>query len=160
MLKSVTFETDLCNQIIDYFSNLILFHCKQADEFRAGLVNIPEGCTFISQTQETVNGVIKGEYTYEDPIGSQITVTYSVNVDGSNYVEKRKILKAYDTDGAANLLTAEEVVRQVSTELKPTIIQIIRTTVESANVDLNNYGNLVEVILSQLKPVVQACKLI
>jgi len=127
-----------------------------ADEFRAGLVNIPEGCTFISQTQETVNGVIKGEYTYEDPIGSQITVTYSVNVDGSNYVEKRKILKAYDTDGAANLLTAEEVVRQVSTELKPTIIQIIRTTVESANVDLSNYDNLVEVIIVQLRPVVQA----
>merc|ERR1712203_1002029 len=127
-----------------------------ADEFRAGLVNIPEGCTFISQTQETVDGVIKGEYTYEDPIGSKITVTYSVNVDGSNYVEKRKILKAYDTDGAANLLTAEEVVRQVSTELKPTIIRIIKTTVESSNVDLNNYGNLVEVILTQLKPVVQA----
>merc|ERR1712038_1542183 len=127
-----------------------------ADEFRAGLVNIPEGCSFISQSQETVNGVIKGEYTYEDPIGSRITVTYSVNVDGSNYVEKRKIVKAYGTDGASNLLTAEEVVRQVSTELRPTIIQIIRTTVESANVDLNNYGNLVEVILSQLKPVVQA----
>ena len=137
---------------------MIFIYCKQADEFRAGLVNIPEGCTFISQTQETVNGVIKGEYTYEDPIGSQITVTYSVNVDGSNYVEKRKILKAYDTDGASNLLTAEEVVLQVSTELKPTIIRIIKTTVESSNVDLNNYGNLVEVILTQLKPVVQACK--
>ena len=67
-------------------------------------------------------------------------------------------MKAYDTDGASNLLTAEEVVLQVSTELKPTIIQIIRTTVESSNVDLNNYGNLVEVILTQLKPVVQACK--
>merc|ERR1712226_777621 len=93
-----------------------------ADEFRAGLVNIPEGCSFISQSQETVNGVIKGGYTY---------------------VEKRKIVKAYGTDGASsNLLTAEEVVRQVSTELRPTIIQIIRTTVESANVDLNNYGNL------------------
>ena len=67
-------------------------------------------------------------------------------------------MKAYDTDGAANLLTAEEVVRQVSTELKPTIIQIIRTTVESANVDLSNYDNLVEVIIVQLRPVVQACK--
>jgi len=126
------------------------------DEFRAGLVNIPEGCTFISQTQETVNGVIKGEYTYEDPIGSQITVTYSVNVDGSEYVEKRKIVAAYETDGQSKLLTAEDVVRQVSTELKPTIIQIIRTTVESANVDLNNYDNLVEVIIVQLRPVVQA----
>ena len=105
--------------------------------------------------------MIKGEYTYEDPIGSRITVSYSVNVDGSNYVEKRKIVKAYKNDGAvSNLLTAEEVVRQVSTELRPTIIQIIRTTVESANVDLNNYGNLVEVIITQLQPVVQACKLV
>lgn len=127
-----------------------------ANEFRAGLVKIPEGCTFLSQTQETENGVIKGEYTYEDPIGSRITVTYQVNQDGSDYVERRKIIKGYGSDGSGfdNLLTADEVVRQVTTELRPTIIQIIRTTVTQSKVDLNNYGNLVETILTQLKPVV------
>jgi len=128
------------------------------DEFRAGLINIPEGCTFLSQTQTTENGVIKGEYSYEDPIGSQITVTYQVNADGSDYVERRKIIKGYGTDGDgfvdANLLTADEVVRQVTTELRPTIIQIIRTTVTQSKADLNNYDNLVETILTQLKPVV------
>jgi len=131
-----------------------------ADEFRAGLVKIPEGCTFLSQSQETENGVIKGEYTYEDPIGSKITVTYQVNVDGTDYVERRKIIKGYGTDGDGfvdqNLLTADQVVKQVTTELRPTIIQIIRTTVTQSNVDLNNYDNLVETILLQLRPVVTA----
>ena len=105
--------------------------------------------------------MIKGEYTYEDPIGSRITVTYQVNQDGSDYVERRKIIKGYGSDGSGfdNLLTADEVVRQVTTELRPTIIQIIRTTVTQSKVDLNNYGNLVETILTQLKPVVTLCKL-
>lgn len=131
-----------------------------ADEFRAGLVKIPEGCTFLSQSQETENGVIKGEYTYEDPIGSRITVTYQVNSDGSDYVERRKIIKGYGSDGDgfvdSNLLTADEVVRIVTTQLRPTIIQVIRTTVKQSKVDLNNYDNLVETILIQLKPVVTA----
>ena len=127
------------------------------------MVKIPEGCTFLSQSQETENGVIKGEYTYEDPIGSRITVTYQVNADGSDYVERRKIIKGYGSDGDgfvdSNLLTADEVVRIVTTQLRPTIIQVIRTTVKQSKVDLNNYDNLVETILLQLKPVVTACKL-
>ena len=65
-----------------------------------------------------------------------------------------KILKGYKTDVVANLLTAEQVVRQVTTELKPTVIQIIRATVTQANVDLDNYEGLVDTILVQLKPVV------
>ena len=115
---------------------------------------IPEGCNFLSQKQTTEGNLIKGEYSYEDPIGSTITVTYSVGVDGSNYQEMRKILKGYKTDLGANLLTAEQVVRQVTTELKPTVIQIIRATVTQANVDLDNYEGLVDTILVQLKPVV------
>lgn len=122
------------------------------------LVQVPEGCNFLSSTQKTEGGLIKGEYSYEDPIGSQITVTYQVNVDGSHYLEKRKIIKGYRTDGSGwendNLLTADQVVEQVTTELKPTVIKIIRATVLQSNVDLNNYGNLVETILTQLKPVV------
>ena len=128
------------------------------------MVQVPEGCSFLSSTQETVDGVIKGEYTYEDPIGSQITVTYQVNVDGSDYVERRKIIKGYGTDGNEweddNLLTADQVVEQVKTELRPVIIQIVRPAVLNSDVDLSNYDSLVETIMVQLNPVVTAGKMI
>ena len=61
-------------------------------------VNIPEGCTFISSSKEIVNGRIEGEYSYKDPVGSIVTVTYSVGTDGTDYTESRKIVKAYQTD--------------------------------------------------------------
>merc|ERR1711899_442617 len=127
-----------------------------ADEFRAGLIKVPEGCTFLSQSQEMVGNLIKGEYTYQDPIGSKITVTYQVNRDGTDYVERRKIIKGYATDGQEKKITADQIVNQVVTELKPTVITVIKTTVANSKVDLKTYGNLVQVILPQLKPVVPA----
>ena len=55
-------------------------------------VRIPEGCTFISSSKEyTNNGRIEGEYSYKDPVNSIITVTYSVNVDGTDYTESRRV---------------------------------------------------------------------
>merc|ERR1711899_279474 len=127
-----------------------------ADEFRAGLIKVPEGCTFLSQSQEMVGNLIKGEYTYQDPIGSKITVTYQVNRDGTDYVERRKIIKGYATDGQEKKITADQIVNQVVTELKPTVITVIKTTVANSTVDIKTYGNLVDVILTQLKPVVTA----
>ena len=50
----------------------------------------------------------------------------------------------------------EEVVTTVITQLEPIVIKIVRATVRSANVDLNNYPNLVETIMTQLQPVVLA----
>ena len=137
-----------------------MYNPLQADEFRAGLIKVPEGCTFLSQSQEMVGNLIKGEYTYQDPIGSKITVTYQVNRDGTDYVERRKIIKGYATDGQEKKITADQIVNQVVTELKPTVITVIKTTVANSKVDLKTYGNLVEVILTQLKPVVTAGKLI
>ena len=132
-------------------------HSRHIEIVGAGRsINLPAGCKFISSTQNIEDGVVKGEYSYEDPIGSTITVTYQVNTDGSNYLEKRKITKGYQTGGndQGNRLTAEEVVRMVITQLRPTAIKIVRATVLQANVDLSNYDNLVETILIQLKPVV------
>ena len=55
-------------------------------------VQIPEGCTFISSSKEyTNNGRIEGEYKYKDPVNSIITVTYSVNIDGTDYTESRRV---------------------------------------------------------------------
>jgi len=50
----------------------------------------------------------------------------------------------------------EEVVTTVITQLEPIVIKIVSATVRSANVDLNNYPNLVETIMTQLQPVVLA----
>merc|ERR1719384_2244852 len=49
-----------------------------------------------------------------------------------------------------------EVVEQVITELKPTVIRIIQATVSSSEVDLSNIQDLLETILTQLRPVVLA----
>ena len=60
---------------------------------------IPEGCTFISSKKEVgLDGTITGEYSYQDPVGSTIIVNYSVNGDGTNYTESRKVIKGYETD--------------------------------------------------------------
>ena len=130
---------------------------------RAGkLIGSEDACNFISNTHKIEGDVVKGEYSYEDPVGSKITVTYQINTDGTNYLEKRKITRGYKNEGNEweqnNLLTAEEVVRIVITELRPTVIKIIRATVLRADVDLNDYDDLVGTILTQLKPVVGAGK--
>ena len=131
---------------------------------RAGrLINEKVGCNCISNTHNIEGDIVSGEYSYEDPVGSKITVTYQINTDGTNYLEKRKITRGYKNEGNEweqnNLLTAEEVVRIVITELRPTVIKIVRATVLQADVDLNDYDDLVETILIQLKPVVGAGKI-
>jgi len=122
-------------------------------------VNIPEGCTFISSSKEIVNGRIEGEYSYKDPVGSIVTVTYSVGTDGKDYTESRKIIKKYQTDkvsSGSGLITAEQVVLEIITDLEPTVISIIKQIVASANVDLSATDGLVNTIMIQLRPVVEA----
>ena len=42
-----------------------------------------------------MGGLIKGVYSYVDPVGSLIEVTYSMNIDKTNYMEERKVMKNY-----------------------------------------------------------------
>ena len=42
-----------------------------------------------------MGGLIKGIYSYVDPVGSLIEVTYSMNIDKTNYMEERKVMKGY-----------------------------------------------------------------
>jgi len=113
---------------------------------------IPEGCTFLSQTQETVNGVVKGEYSYKDPVGSTVIVTYSLNEDGTDYQETRKIIKAYETD-AANLITVGEVVTLITTDLHDVVVEIVRKVVLAST---SGYSEaLVDEIMIAVQPVVQ-----
>jgi len=113
---------------------------------------IPEGCTFLSQTQETVNGVVQGEYSYKDPVGSTVIVTYSLNEDGTDYQETRKIIKAYETD-AANLITVGEVVTLITTDLHDVVVEIVRKVVLAST---SGYSEaLVDEIMIAVQPVVQ-----
>merc|ERR1712088_455009 len=47
-----------------------------------------------------------------------------------------------------------QVVKQVTTELRPTVIQVVQATVSSAGVDTSDTRKLLETILVQLRPVV------
>jgi len=47
-----------------------------------------EAQTYIKQSEERDNNVVTGEYSYVDPLGSLITVTYTADEDG--YREERK----------------------------------------------------------------------
>lgn len=45
--------------------------------------------TYIKQSEERDNGEVKGEYSYVDPLGSLITVSYTAGADG--YQETRTV---------------------------------------------------------------------
>jgi len=47
-----------------------------------------------------------------------------------------------------------QVVKQVTTELRPTVIQVVQATVSSAGIDTSDIGKLLETILVQMNPVV------
>merc|ERR1712203_1157823 len=47
-----------------------------------------------------------------------------------------------------------QVVKQVTTELRPTVIQVVQATVSSSSVDTSDSSKLLETILVQLRPVV------
>jgi len=51
-------------------------------------------------------------------------------------------------------VSEKKIVQTVISQLRPTVIRIIRVSVESSNVDLSNYKNLVEEIITKLRPVV------
>merc|ERR1712156_1151354 len=94
-------------------------------------------------------------------MGAQSTVAGNINADSltdriireiTTFVRlalEEEVLKA-----TSNL--ENEVVEQVITELKPTVIRIIQATVSSSEVDLSNIQDLLETILTQLRPVVLA----
>ncbi|XP_059092757.1 uncharacterized protein LOC131888010 isoform X2 [Tigriopus californicus] len=55
---------------------------------------VQENCICLNQTKIEENGGFRGEYSYVDPVGSKITVSYTYNREGS-YNEKRRVDKNY-----------------------------------------------------------------
>merc|ERR1711953_1393171 len=94
-----------------------------------------------AMAQSTVAGNINAD-SLTDRIIREITTFVRLALE-------EEVLKA-----TSNL--ENEVVEQVITELKPTVIRIIQATVSSSEVDLSNIQDLLETILTQLRPVVLA----
>ena len=116
---------------------------------------------------------LKGEYSYLDPVGSLIIVKYTVGVDGNGYSEKRRIIKNYGSEKGSVTVSAQPgsgsittttttttststVVSRIIVQLKPTIITVIRTTVQASNLENLDTDKLVKTIVIQLRPVVFA----
>merc|ERR1711953_1488360 len=94
-----------------------------------------------AMAQSTVAGNINAD-SLTDRIIREITTFVRLALE-------EEVLKA-----TSNL--ENEVVEQVITELNPTVIRIIQATVSSSEVDLSNIQDLLETILTQLRPVVLA----
>jgi len=95
--------------------------------------NDQEDCVCLSKTEERMGNVIKGQYSYIDPVGSLIEVNYSMNTDKTDYVEDRRVYKNYVNSGVPDTsggLSAEEIVEKVLKDLTPTVIQVVRVTVQ------------------------------
>ena len=78
----------------------------------------------------------KFSFSYIDPVGSLIEVNYSMNTDKTDYVEDRRVYKNYVNSGVPDTsggLSAEEIVEKVLKDLTPTVIQVVRVTVQGKN---------------------------
>merc|ERR1711935_93022 len=134
-----------------------IVHSRSVSDLQAKSADSPD-CTCLTRTEETVGGLIKGVYSYVDPVGSLIEVTYSMNIDKTNYMEERKVMKNYVKSQATGGLTIQQVVDRVMKDLTPTVIEVVRVTVRgNSEFDLSSAaarGKLVLRILTQLRPVV------
>jgi hypothetical protein len=121
---------------------------------------VPEDCIFLSKTEREEGNQINGEYSYIDPVGSLIEVSYTMNRDMSGYVEERRVVKNYgNVSGGSHgdRLSAEKIVAKVLLDLTPTVIQVVRSTVQTSTIDLSTPSaqrQLVQTIIIKLRPVV------
>ena len=84
----------------------------------------------LERSEDLIGNLIKGQYKYIDPVGSLIEVNYSMNPDKTNYVEDRRVYKNYKSSGSSSGLTAEQVVEKVLTDITPTVISVVQTSVQ------------------------------
>merc|ERR1719414_804255 len=119
-------------------------------------------CTCLMRSERVEGNKIVGKYSYVDPVGSLIEVSYEMNRDKTNYVESRKVIKNYKSSAAGSFtgnagLTAQEVVEKVITDITPTVVLVVRNTVQDSKADLSSESarrQLVQNIIIKLRPVV------
>jgi len=119
-------------------------------------------CTCLMRSERVEGNKIVGKYSYVDPVGSLIEVSYEMNRDKTNYVESRKVIKNYKSSATGSVtgnagLTAQEVVEKVITDITPTVVLVVRNTVQDSKADLSSESarrQLVQNIIIKLRPVV------
>merc|ERR1712141_961333 len=112
-------------------------------------------CMCLERSEDLIGNLIKGQYKYIDPVGSLIEVNYSMNPDKTNYVEDRRVYKNYKSSGSSSGLTAEQVVEKVLTDITPTVISVVQTSVQGSQVGTPGVQErLVQTIIIGLRPVV------
>merc|ERR1711953_793287 len=119
-------------------------------------------CTCLMRSERVEGNKIVGKYSYVDPVGSLIEVSYEMNRDKTNYVESRKVIKNYKSSATGSVtgnagLTAQEVVAKVITDITPTVVLVVRNTVQDSKADLSSESarrQLVQNIIIKLRPVV------
>ncbi len=70
--------------------------------------------------------IVSGQYSYLDPLGSRVTVTYTNGLDG--YQEKRRIEKNYGQ------VTVTEVVTEVLEDLQGQVLTAIEVVLNSPEI--------------------------
>merc|ERR1711963_1155349 len=137
---------------------------RSIDQYSATLGEENDGdCTCLMRSERVEGNKIIGKYSYVDPVGSLIEVVYEMNQDKTNYVEGRKVIKNYVNSGTGSVLkqntglTAQQVVERVIKDITPTVITVVRSTVQNSNTDLSSESTrrqLVQNIIVKLRPVV------
>merc|ERR1712213_294894 len=137
---------------------------RSIDQYSATLGEENDGdCTCLMRSERVEGNKIIGKYSYVDPVGSLIEVVYEMNQDKTNYVEGRKVIKNYVNSGTGSVLkqntglTAQQVVERVIKDITPTVITVVRSTVQNSNTDLGSESarrQLVQNIIVKLRPVV------
>jgi len=134
---------------------------RSIDQYSTTLGEDQDDCTCLQRSERMEGNKIVGKYSYVDPVGSLIEVAYEMNKDKTNYVESRKVIKNYVSSATGSVqgsgLTAEQVVERVITDITPTVILVVRNTVQDSNTDLSSESarrQLVQSIIVKLRPVV------
>ena len=123
--------------------------------------------TYIAQNEARDGDDVTGEYSYVDPLGSLITVTYRAGIDG--YTEERSVQENFVTIraqpvrsqqtivAAAPAAPAAPIVRNVVQQVRPAVQRVVTTTTSSssANSAAADDGDLVARIIAQLTPFIR-----
>ena len=78
------------------FKNLLNFSKTEEGDPLPDGAQIPDDGTFLEKYQSFKNGIIQGQYSYFDPMGSLVVVKYTMDKDGKNYSEKRLVTVHYE----------------------------------------------------------------
>jgi len=107
--------------------------------------------TYIAHTESRDGADVTGEYSYVDPLGNLIKVTYTAGAMG--YTETREVVPNFVQirSRPVNPEPAPAPVRQVVQQVRPAVQQVQQVTTSSSS----NDGDLVANIIAQLTPFIR-----